>query len=238
LRLRSLCNNLSDESMGLSFATAAGLRQCSHSQVRVPWDSWAHFTVSNSRLPQPGGPGPLVYISQEEGGPVIPPGTGFPFRRLLRLAGLRWRYSTPPPHRISSQIKVWAWVLYYDRRPAGLGIKHPSGTYDQIFITVKQLQAWCGALSLTRGRVCRLQPPLALASAVIFGSESHIFLLQIWDFPFRRLLRLAGLRWRYSTRPPHGSNKKSEATPLKWLWYDTWKRTHERHQLLSNGRER
>jgi hypothetical protein len=33
----------------------------------------------------------------EQGGPVIPQGTGFPFRRLLRLAGLRWRYSNPPP---------------------------------------------------------------------------------------------------------------------------------------------
>jgi hypothetical protein len=40
---------------------------------------------------QPGGPGPLIYIPQEQGGPVILPGTGFPFRRLLRLAGLRWR---------------------------------------------------------------------------------------------------------------------------------------------------
>jgi hypothetical protein len=29
---------------------------------------------------------------------VIPPGTGFPFHRLLRLAGLRWRYWNPPPH--------------------------------------------------------------------------------------------------------------------------------------------
>jgi hypothetical protein len=38
-----------------------------------------------------------------------------------------------------------------------LGIKHPSGAYDQKFITVRQLQAsWFGALSLTRGRVCRL----------------------------------------------------------------------------------
>jgi hypothetical protein len=39
---------------------------------------------------------PYLY-PQEQGGPVIPPGTGFPFRRLLRLAGLRWRYSNPPP---------------------------------------------------------------------------------------------------------------------------------------------
>jgi hypothetical protein len=39
------------------------------------------------RLPQPGGPGPHIYIPQEHGGPVIPPGTGSPFHCLLRLAG-------------------------------------------------------------------------------------------------------------------------------------------------------
>jgi hypothetical protein len=95
-------------------------------------------------------------------------------------------------------------------RPVCLGINNPNGAYDQIFITVRQLWVcWCGAPSLTRGRVCRLQLLLALASAVIFGSESHktrdhILLSQIRDFPFRRLLRLAGLRWRYSTPPPHG----------------------------------
>jgi hypothetical protein len=38
------------------------------------------------------------YIPQEKGGPVIPPGTGFPFLRLLRLAGLWWRCSNRPPH--------------------------------------------------------------------------------------------------------------------------------------------
>jgi hypothetical protein len=48
-------------------------------------------------LPQPGGPGPRIYIRQEQRGPVIPPGTGFPFRHLLRLAGLRWRYWNPSP---------------------------------------------------------------------------------------------------------------------------------------------
>jgi hypothetical protein len=59
-------------------------------------------------------------------------------------------------------------------RPVYLGIKHPCGAYSQIFITVRQLRVcWCGALSLTRGRVCRLQFLLTLASAVILWSESH-----------------------------------------------------------------
>jgi hypothetical protein len=40
------------------------------------------------RLPQPGGPGSRIYTPQDQGGLDIPPGTGFPFRRLLRLAGL------------------------------------------------------------------------------------------------------------------------------------------------------
>jgi hypothetical protein len=52
---------LSDERTGLSFTSAAGPRQCSHCRVRVPWDSWPYFAVSDSRLP---------------------------LRRLLRLAGL------------------------------------------------------------------------------------------------------------------------------------------------------
>jgi hypothetical protein len=44
-----------------------------------PWDSWPYFTVSDSRLP---------------------------FRRHLRLAGIRWRYSTPPPHGAAD---CWSW---------------------------------------------------------------------------------------------------------------------------------
>jgi hypothetical protein len=64
------------ERMGLSFTIAAGPRQRSCSRVHALQDSWPYFTVSNSRLPQPGGLGPRIYIVQEQGDPVIHPSTG------------------------------------------------------------------------------------------------------------------------------------------------------------------
>jgi hypothetical protein len=69
------------------------------------------------------------------------------------------------------------------------------------FITVRQLSVcWRGALSLTRGRVCRLQ---LLLARVPWDSWQY-FTVSDSRLPFSRLLRLAGLRWRYSTPPPHG----------------------------------
>jgi hypothetical protein len=50
--------------------------------------------------PNLGGQVPAFISLHEQGGPVITPGTGFPLRRLLRLAGLQWSYSTPPPHGV------------------------------------------------------------------------------------------------------------------------------------------
>jgi hypothetical protein len=70
---------LSDERTGLSFAFSAGPRRRRYSRIRVPWDSRTYFTVSDSRLR---------------------------FRRLLRFAWLRWRYSIPPPHGIG-------WLFLY-----------------------------------------------------------------------------------------------------------------------------
>jgi hypothetical protein len=57
----------------------------------------SHTLLSHLRRPQPGWPGCRIYIPQEHGGPVISPSIGFPLRRLLRLTGLRWRYSNLPP---------------------------------------------------------------------------------------------------------------------------------------------
>jgi hypothetical protein len=73
---------ISDERTGLLFTLAAGLIQYSHSWVRVPRDSGTYFIASDSKLPR-------IYIFQEQGGPVAPPGTWFSFCRLLRFAGLR-----------------------------------------------------------------------------------------------------------------------------------------------------
>jgi hypothetical protein len=70
LRLESLCNILSDERMSLSFIIAGGQR--SHSPLRR-----AYFTVSHSRLPQPGGPGPRVYIPRNRVAQLYPQALGW-----------------------------------------------------------------------------------------------------------------------------------------------------------------
>jgi hypothetical protein len=89
---------LFDERPGLSFTIYAGPCQRNHFRVK------SRGTHDHILLPQirdslkPGELGTRIYIPQEQGGPFIPAGTGSPFRRLIRLAGLRWRYSNPPTH--------------------------------------------------------------------------------------------------------------------------------------------
>jgi hypothetical protein len=74
--------------------------------------------------------------------------------------------------------------------------------------TVAGLLMW-GALSDERTGLS-FTVALGPRRADNFGSESrgtcgHNLLSQIRDFPFRRLVRLAGLRWRYSVPLPRGS---------------------------------
>jgi hypothetical protein len=174
---------LSDERTGLPFTIAAGPRQRSHSWVWVSGDSWPYFTLSDSRPLEPGGPGPRIYISQEQGDTVIPPGTGFPFRRLLLLAGLR--------RRSSSELKVKVTLRLTVIQSVSLGFEHHLGLiarYLSLFHSYGPV--FFGSPSLTRGQVCLLHMLLALTSLVFLGSESlwtrdHTLLSQIWDFPLR-----------------------------------------------------
>jgi hypothetical protein len=90
---------LSDERTGVQFTVASGPRPCSPTRVWVQRDSRPNFFFPQFlSLPQPGGQGSRIYISQNQGSPVIPPGTEFPFHRPLRLVGIWWRCSIPPPH--------------------------------------------------------------------------------------------------------------------------------------------
>jgi hypothetical protein len=48
-----------------------------------------------------------------------PPGTGFPFRCLLRFAGLRWRYSNQPPpgkipmYTVGNSLRLIFWRFHF-----------------------------------------------------------------------------------------------------------------------------
>jgi hypothetical protein len=89
---------LSDERTDVAFIIAPGPHQRSHFWVRRPWVSlpYVYFTLSDSRLP---------------------------LSSLLRLAGLRWRYSTSPPHgSLSSMI-----ALVRDNCLRGNDNEHKSG---------------------------------------------------------------------------------------------------------------
>jgi hypothetical protein len=59
LRSLSLCNTLSDERVGLSFAIDAGSCQSSHSWVWVPQDSRSYFSVSDPGSPNLEGQVPI-----------------------------------------------------------------------------------------------------------------------------------------------------------------------------------
>jgi hypothetical protein len=44
------------------------------------------------------------------------------------------RYSNPPPHELLNQLSLSLMLQPTVSRPVCLGIKHPSGAYDQILL--------------------------------------------------------------------------------------------------------
>jgi hypothetical protein len=125
---------LYDERTGLSFTTAAGPRQRRHYRVPVPRDSLSYWTVSDSRLPQPGGPGP-VFISQEQDGPDILPGTGFPIRRPLDSRGYGEGIRTRLNAGTNSSMLVTLRLAVY-RQSVRLGAK-PFEDYVQRYFSLQ-----------------------------------------------------------------------------------------------------
>jgi hypothetical protein len=151
--------------MGLSSTIAAGSRQRSHSQVRVPRDSWPHFIVSDSRLLQLGGPGPRIYIPQEQGARLYPQALGSLFIASYDSqgygGGIRPGLHTKPKSHCDWRSVCLSWC------------RDPAGAHDQMFLLVwKLLSCPCGAHSLTRRRVCHL--------SVIVGSISPASFVQLF----------------------------------------------------------
>jgi hypothetical protein len=64
-----------------------------------------HILLSHLRLSQPGGPGSRIYIPQEQGDPVMPPGTRFP---ILSDGFVAEKYS----RNIYYVTQVVLWALY------------------------------------------------------------------------------------------------------------------------------
>jgi hypothetical protein len=182
--------------MGLSFTIAAGSRQRSHSWIRVPRDSEPYFTVSDSRPPNLEGQ-VHVFMSSRNRVAQFYPQTVCSFFVASwdsqgYSGGIRTSLHTP---QSQSHIAIDGQSI---RKSWG---QAPSGAYDQIFVTLWQLRSlfFWGALSDER-----MGLSFVYAAGPRQRSLDHILLSQILDFPYRRLLRLAGSRSRYSNRPPHG----------------------------------
>jgi hypothetical protein len=96
-------------------------------------------------------------------------------------------------------------------RPVCLGRKHPSGVYDQIFITVRQLRVcWCEVLSLKRGWAHHLQ----LLLAWVPWESGPYFTVSDFTLPF--------------SLPPMSPRATVEVNVswwrilAQWLWLSCW----------------
>jgi hypothetical protein len=130
---------LSGEMTGLSLTIPDGPRQRSHSRVRLPWDPGTYFTVSNSRLP---------------------------FCRLLPLAELRWRYSTPPPHWILSCLANSSCFITFGRLRTEHLIQGFSFLYPLLTVHVRVVPETCMNRYLETWVVPCLAPEFRLSEGV------------------------------------------------------------------------
>jgi hypothetical protein len=108
--------------------------------------------------------------------------------------------SSPHLGPLSVKVKVKVTLRLTVSQPVSLGVEsHLELMTRYLLLCDSYGLVFCGAPSLTRGRVCLLYTLLVLASAVFLGSESlgtrdRILLSQIWD-----LLLLSSFQYENST---------------------------------------
>jgi hypothetical protein len=68
--------------------------------------------VSPASNPQPGGPGPCIYVPQWQSDSAIPSGTGFPFQHLLQFTGLRGSNSYTGKSQRLIRTPTYIWRLF------------------------------------------------------------------------------------------------------------------------------
>jgi hypothetical protein len=143
-----------------------------------------HILPSHLGLPQPGGPGPRIYIPQEQGSSVIPPGTGFPFCCLLRLAGVWWSYSNSPVSvillpTVSRQSTVSGTHL-------GPATNFSHSLFDYFLGNLGFVGVGC-PLWREVGSVlfsfCRASPAQPFSDLIPTGLVSTVYCLYLWDSP-------------------------------------------------------
>jgi hypothetical protein len=100
---------------------------------------------------------PYLY-PQEQGDPVITPGTGFSFRRFPQLTRLRWRYSNPPPHGVFSCLLRLILLIYFQYAPHR---KHHFKNFVRFCVVIR-----------FRGNIFALQLP---SSECLFRSAIPVF---------------------------------------------------------------
>jgi hypothetical protein len=159
---------------------------------------------------------------------------GFSLLQLLAPSWTTW---------LQVELKVSQSYVTTDGQSASLSwCQAPSVAQGQISVTVRQLRlSWGGAPSLKRGRACRLQLLLNLASAIILGSESsgthdHTLLSQILASPILEdqvpvLISLT--RWPswYSLGTDATENTASKSSSIvPWRSYRRGPHTKQRSQ--------
>jgi hypothetical protein len=109
---------------------------------RCNWSTYKVFSVFTSRC----------LVAASNGG--LFPSSGFPNCLRPQLPASHFSQLQLSTDSTNSTQKVEVMWRLTISRPVCLGVKHPSGIQDQIFVTVRHLWVyWCGVPSLTRGRV-------------------------------------------------------------------------------------